>query len=179
MLRPTVAKAWTTILTVLAVRGACLWAAESTVDRPTSAPSDVAELKALEARACDAIRKALPAVVAVNVPRPTTAATRPGAHSEGGASGVLIRRDGLILSQRHVSHVSRQPGKKETDLAAGDRIDVALQDGRRLKAELLSSDPTRDLSLLRLVDPGDYPHLDLAKSHSVAPGDRVIKLGHP
>src|SRR4051794_18405446 len=169
----------TPVLVVLVLGGACLRAAESRADPPASAPAAVPELKALEARACDAIRKALPAVVAVNVTPPPKVANDPDNHFESAASGVLISRDGLILSQRHVSHVSRPTGKTDTDLAPGEQIEVALQDGRRLKAELLGADPVRDLSLLRIVDRGDYPHLDLAKPHSVAPGDRVIKLGHP
>ena len=67
------------------------------------------------------------------------------AHFEPAASGVIIRRDGLILTQRHVSHVLRRAGKKETQLSPGDRIEVALQDGRRMKAELLGSDAVHDL----------------------------------
>ena len=90
---------------------------------------------------------------------------------------MIISRDGLILSQQHVSHVSRQTGKKDTPRHAGEQIEIAMQDGRRLKAELLGSDRVRDLSLLKIVDPGVYPHLEMAQPGSVTVGDRVIKLG--
>jgi serine protease Do len=165
------------MILVLAAPGAR--AAEAANPSPASPPSDIAALKALEARAVEAIRKALPAVVAVNITPRSAAEIRDNVRSESGASGVIISRDGLILSQRHVSHVSRPIGKKNMDLAPGERIDIALQDGRRLKAELLGSDPVRDLSLLRIVDRGVYPYLEVAKANTVATGDRVIKLGHP
>jgi serine protease Do len=167
------------ILVLLVIGGVCLRGAESKNDSPASTPSAIPELKALEARASDAIRKALPAIVAVNVTRSNTAARPATDHFEPGASGVLISRDGLILSQRHVSHVARETGRKDSDLAPGHVIEVALQDGRRLKAELLGADPVHDLSLLRIVDRGVYPFLELATPGSVACGDRVIKLGHP
>src|SRR6478672_6068415 len=144
----TVIRSLTPVLIVMALHGACLRAAEAKPDLPATAPAAAnSDLKALEARAAEAIRRALPAVVAVNITRPTRVAGDPREHSESGASGVIIRPDGLILSQRHVSHVSRQTGQKDRDLAPGDRIEVALQDGRRLTAELLGSDPVRDLSL--------------------------------
>src|SRR4051812_4313401 len=71
---------------------------------PSTAPSDLQELKELEQHASDAIRMALPAVVAVNL------LPRKGPQTDldsfmSGASGVIISRDGLILSQWHVSHV--------------------------------------------------------------------------
>lgn len=154
-------------------------AAEPTVPSPVPPPASIAELKALEARAADAIRKALPAIVAVNI-RPRGPMAQGGdTHFEPGASGVIISREGLILSQQHVSHVSRQTGRKDTPLGPGERIEIALQDGHRLKAELLGSDPVRDLSLLKIVDGGVYPFLEMAKPGSVTVGDRVIKLGHP
>ena len=171
----------TLTLMSLALRAACLQGAESKDDLAKSAPSDTPELKALETRAAHAIRKAMPAIVAVNVTRRRTIANHPDDHFEPSGSGVIISRDGLILSQRHVSHFARSPqaGKKDTPRTPGEQIDIALQDGRRMKAELLGADPVRDLSLLRIADRGVYPCLELAKPNSVAPGDRVIKLGHP
>src|SRR5947208_8826680 len=100
----TVIRSLTPVLIIMALRGACLWAGEAKPDPPAPAPVvGVSELKALEARAAGAIRKALPAVVAVNITRPTRVAGDPREHSESGASGVIIRPDGLVLSQRHVS----------------------------------------------------------------------------
>src|SRR5262245_51448377 len=71
--------------------------------------ANVAELKELEARVSQAIRKALPAIVAVDIPRPGTLRTPKVPHvTQSRGSGVIISRDGLILSQWHVSHVARE-----------------------------------------------------------------------
>ena len=56
---------------------------------------------------------------------------------------------------------------------------MILSDGRKIEAELLGADETSDLSLLRLVEPGPYPHAALDPSSSVGLGDWVLKLGHP
>lgn len=145
-------------------------------DSPSNAVPSVAELKELETRVSHAIQKALPAIVAVDFPGPGAPASPKTDHfSLTSGSGVIITGDGFILSQWHVSHKAR----KGLFRNAGDEIEVVLNDGRHRKAKLLGADPYRDLSLLRIVEPGEYPHLDLAKPNSVARGDRVLKLGHP
>jgi S1-C subfamily serine protease len=102
----------------------------------TAKLQDVAGLERLEARVSDAIQKALPAIVAVDHPGPGTSPGPRSSHFAGAhGSGVIISPDGLILSQWHVSH----EGAKGEILNAGDEIDVVLQDGRRLKAELLGA----------------------------------------
>lgn len=141
-----------------------------------AATPEVAELKGLESRVIRAVRKALPAIVAVGVTRPGVPAP-PGAahHLISRGSGVIITGEGLILSQWHVSHRTAAGEFR----GPGDLIDVVLQDGRRLEAELLGADPVRDLSLLRITARGEYPHLDLARPSMAVRGDFVLKLGHP
>ena len=145
----------------------------------SSTPKTVAELTELEARVRNAIRLGIPAIVAIDVPTSRSAEDKRRhlneTQFEGFASGVIIRGDGLILSQWHVSHQTSVDVWREP----GDQVEVVLQDGRRLKAELLGADPVRDLSLLRIIEPGEYPHARLASEHAVAVGDWVLKLGHP
>ena len=163
MNRPAVSTVLALASVFASLQDACLLGADS-VSRSSlsSTPESVAELTKLETRVRSTIRSVLPAIVAVD--RPTHEKNgKQGLsdrfHFENFGSGVIIRSDGLILSQWHVSHqaglaVWRDPG---------DEANVVLQDGRRLKAELLGADPVRDLSLLRIVEPGVYPHLDLAR----------------
>ncbi len=123
---------------------------QSAVARP--GPEQPPDLAALQERAREAVRKASPAVVAVN-----------------GASGVIVSAEGLILSQHHVTHArGEKPGQKVT---------VVLPDGTKAEAELLGADPVYDLSALRLTKPGPHPHAPLA---AAAPGlgDAVLKLGY-
>jgi serine protease Do len=179
-MRCAIARLLTTMtLIVLVLQAPAVRGVETSGSASGASPSTIAELKSLEARAAGAIRTALPSIVAVNITPRGAKEAGDNTHFEPAASGVIIRRDGLILSQRHVSHVLRQAGKQETPLSPGDRIEVALQDGRRMKAELLGSDAVHDLSLLKIVEPGAYPCLEMARLGSVALGDRVIKLGHP
>ena len=96
--------------------------------------------------------------------------TSPAIVSFIGATGVIITREGVILTQAHVTHPENaRPGTK---------IKVILHDGTRAEAELLGADRVFDLSLLRLVKPGPYPFIPLADRVPV-PGDGVLKLGFP
>jgi serine protease Do len=140
------------------------------------APADARSLKELEQRVREAAKKAMPAVVAVET---GVRSKEPGPkHHEPLASGVIITADGLILSQYHVSHLL-DPNDSEKSRKPGERAKVILHDGRECEAELLGADRSYDLSLLRLVKPGPYPHAPLDEKVAVRLGDGVLKLGHP
>jgi S1-C subfamily serine protease len=155
-------------------------ASDARQDQKQDEPKDgdksagLASLKALEHRVQAAAKKVSPAVVAIETPRP------PGAnaakHYELFGSGVIITADGLTLSQCHVSHkmaISSTKNRKP-----GERVTVVLHDGRRCQAELLGADEGFDLSLLRLVEPGPYPHTAFNKKAAVKLGDGVLTVGH-
>ncbi|HTU91506.1 MAG TPA: trypsin-like peptidase domain-containing protein [Gemmataceae bacterium] len=138
------------------------------------------DLGDLEKRAQQAIKKVLPAVVAVSGAGKLSgpAKTRGAAF----ASGVIVTADGLVLSQYHVTHDLRDDRgftDFEQSRKAGERMTVLLADGRECEAELLGADRTYDISLLRLVKPGPYPHVPLEDKAEVALGDWVLKIGHP
>jgi serine protease Do len=132
-------------------------------------------LKALEQRVQAAAKKVTPAVVAVeSAPPPGANVPKP---YELFGSGVIITADGLILSQWHVSHKPEMIGSKKRQ--PGERVTVVLHDGRRCQAELLGADEGFDVSLLRLVEPGPYPHTPFDKKTAVKLGDAVLTVGHP
>lgn len=152
----------------------------------------VAELETLEEKVTSAARDTLPAIVAIlgdaKTPERDAASdgsdrpVRGGPIPRGDATGVIIRGDGLILSQAHVSH-ERNGIDPETGLIyepwePGHTVHVVLLDGRRLMATLLGADYERDLSLLKIVEDGEYPHLELSE-RPVKLGDCVLKAGHP
>ncbi|MCQ9618117.1 trypsin-like peptidase domain-containing protein [Paenalcaligenes niemegkensis] len=81
-------------------------------------------------------------------------------------SGVIVSTDGYILTNYHV-------------VEAADDIDVALNDGRSARAELVGADPESDLAVLRI-------QLDKLKAIPVASaqsslrvGDIVLAIGNP
>jgi len=85
-----------------------------------------------------------------------------------GGSGVVIRPDGLMVTNDHVIEGRR-------------RFDVRLGDGRSFEARLLGRDPVGDLAVLKIDVPGDepLPHLPLGDSDAVRVGDEVLAVGNP
>lgn len=81
-------------------------------------------------------------------------------------SGVVVRADGLIVTNRHV-------------IEGADAITVVLGDRREFPAEVVLSDELSDLGFLR-IDPGqDLPVLPLGDSDRIEVGDLVLAIGNP
>jgi hypothetical protein len=138
------------------------------------------DLPRLEERVRRTAQAVLPSVVAVRSPfdKPSEA----GGYQTNYASGVIITTDGIVLSQWHVSHLKRSEHEgisTDTSGSAGDRTTVILHDGRECSAELLGANRTHDISLLRLLEPGPYPHVPVRATAPVEVGGWVLKLGHP
>ncbi len=85
-----------------------------------------------------------------------------------GGSGVVIRPDGLVLTNHHV-------------IAGKRSFTVRLGDGRSFRAKLLGSDTFGDLAALQLeLEPGQTaPHLELGDSDALAVGDETLAVGNP
>ena len=95
-------------------------------------------------------------------------AIRPAYVFIAGGSGVVIRPDGLMLTNDHVLENRRA-------------FDVRLGDGRSFKARLLGRDEVGDLALLRIDVPDgeSLPYLPLGDSEAVRVGDEVVAVGNP
>ena len=82
-------------------------------------------------------------------------------------SGVVVSRDGLVLTNNHV-------------VAHEGEIAVTLQDGRKLKAILVGRDPQSDIAVLRLQNaPDDLEPMTLGDSSKVRLGEIVMAIGSP
>jgi S1-C subfamily serine protease len=143
------------------------------------------DLLPLEERVCRTAQAVLPSVVAVR--NPFEKPLEVGRHQKNYASGVIITADGIVLSQWHVSHWKASEDGDGTVIrwgssptgSAGDRTTVILHDGRECPAEMLGANCTHDVSLLRLLEPGPYPHVPIGATAPVEVGDWVLKIGHP
>jgi serine protease Do len=95
-------------------------------------------------------------------------AIRPAYVFIAGGSGVVIRPDGLMLTNDHVIENRRT-------------FDVRLGDGRSFKARVLGRDEVGDLAVLKIDGPeGEaLPHLPLGNSEAVRVGDEVVAVGNP
>lgn len=88
-----------------------------------------------------------------------------------GGSGFVVDEEGHLLTNAHV--VAEAVAAKRT------RIPVHLAGGLPLRADLLGVDPEGDVALLRLVEKGPFPHLELGSSEAVQVGESVVALGDP
>ena len=81
-------------------------------------------------------------------------------------SGFFISADGLIVTNNHVV-------KDATE------IEVVLEDGRELEAELIGTDEKTDLAVLKVKEPGTYKFVDFETQVELRRGDWVVALGNP
>ncbi len=89
-----------------------------------------------------------------------------GPRREGGlGSGVVVTRDGYIITNNHV-------------VAGAERVTVEFVDGRTLSAKVVGTDPPSDLAVLKVAGAG-FKTLPLADSGAVRVGDVVLAVGHP
>jgi serine protease Do len=82
-------------------------------------------------------------------------------------SGVLVRPDGLIVTNAHV-------------VKGADEIRVVLADRREFDAKVVTQDERYDLALVR-IDGGveKFPFLEMRDSDSIEVGDVVLAIGNP
>lgn len=91
---------------------------------------------------------------------------RPGEHPTlGQGSGVIIRKDGYILTNGHV-------------IEDAESIQVRLQDGRTFPAVLRGTDPQSDLAVLKIEAKG-LPAAKFADSGKTRVGEFAIAVGTP
>lgn len=84
---------------------------------------------------------------------------------KGLGSGVVISSDGYIITNDHVAGNATE-------------ITITLVGGKRLKAELIGTDPLSDLALLK-VEGNDLPYATLGNSDDIVIGEWAIALGNP
>jgi serine protease Do len=81
-------------------------------------------------------------------------------------SGFIIHRDGYVVTNNHVVDRARE-------------ITVELDDGRKLPADLISTDPEADLALLKISDKNPFATIQLGDSSDLMIGEPAIAIGNP
>ena len=136
----------------------------------------------------EAAQKALPSVVHIFTSQKITMPRHPliddplfrhffgdapesdGQTKSGLGSGVIVSANGYILTNFHV-------------VDGADQIEVALNDGRSLKARLVGGDPETDLAVLQLAADKStelkLPAITLGQMDSLTVGDVVLAIGNP
>jgi Do/DeqQ family serine protease len=80
-------------------------------------------------------------------------------------SGVIVRSDGVIVTNNHV-------------IEGGQEITVALADRREYPARVLLADPRADLAVLK-IDATGLPTLAIDAGEDLQVGDLVLAIGDP
>jgi serine protease DegQ len=160
------------------------------------ATPEVVELKqaaappaSVEARAgtvgsySDAVRRAQPAVVNIFTSKEIKAPRNPllndplfrhffgdrleeySQRASSLGSGVIVSSQGYVLTNHHV-------------IEAADEIEVALADGKKLRAKTVGSDPETDLAVLQVQGTG-LPAITFGSDEALRVGDVVLAIGNP
>ena len=144
-----------------------------------AAEAGAVDARALEGAFVKAVERVAPAVVHIRV---ETAASGRGApadpfeyffgprreprrRSEGFGSGVIVSRDGLVITNHHVA-------------GEATRIEVKLADGRTLPARRVGTDAKTDLCLLRISGEG-FTAASLGRSEELKVGQWALAIGNP
>ena len=83
----------------------------------------------------------------------------------GFGSGVIISKDGYIVTNNHV-------------IDGADEISVKLHDSRELKGRVVGTDPTSDLALVK-IEGDDFPAIPIGSSDALKVGEWVLAVGNP
>lgn len=124
-----------------------------------SLPLRADSLQERQTRVMETVAKVGPSVVCI------TGSSKTGMMGSG--SGVIVSKDGLILTAGHVL------------AATGQELTITLPGGREVKGKALGRDMNRDAALAQITEPGEYPFVEMAPGDSVEAGEWVLALGHP
>ena len=83
----------------------------------------------------------------------------------GFGSGVIISKDGYIVTNNHV-------------IENADIISVKLNDGREFKGRIIGADPSTDLALVK-IEGEDLPTIPVGDSDQLKIGEWVLAVGNP
>lgn len=85
---------------------------------------------------------------------------------KGSGSGVVISKDGYLLTNEHV-------------ISSADEINVKFVDGKTFKAKIIGKDKTNDLAVLKLDTKEELTFIQMGDSENVRVGEWVIAIGNP
>ena len=117
-------------------------------------PENKEDLSAIQHRLQELLPKAKKGLVAIEA-------------NDGAGSGVIISPKGLILTAAHVI------GK------TGKKVKVRFANGKRASAISLGGSELSDAGMLKIIDEGPWPFVNMAENRSSQIGDWCFGLGHP
>lgn len=86
-------------------------------------------------------------------------------YGEGAGSGVIVTQDGYIVTNNHV-------------IQDASEVQVTLNDNRKYTAEVIGTDPSTDIAVLKIKESG-LTALPLGNSDDLRIGEWVLAVGNP
>ena len=120
---------------------------------------NVDDLKSIQSRVEAVVKEALPATVAIVL-------------EDGQGSGVIVSKDGYVLT---AGHVSGKPGQKVT---------IVLANGRELHGKALGANNNIDSGMVKITDRAPdpkkgFPFVPLGTAKILKAGECLVAMGHP
>ena len=135
-----------------------MWSTAASAQGPAvfdkTVPETVRDLQDIEEHVQKIVTQVTPATVCLRI-----------GNTQG--SGVLVDRDGRILTAAHVSG------------AAGREATIIFPDGRRATGKTLGANNTIDSGMVLLTERIPFTHAQMAPSAELKPGQWCLSLGHP
>jgi hypothetical protein len=85
-----------------------------------------------------------------------------------GWSGTLVSADGVVVTCAHGL----------TFVVPGTRVIVGLPDGRDVAGEVAGYNHVSDVCIVKITDPGPWPHVEVGHSTRMRPGDPCLVIGY-
>ena len=114
----------------------------------------LADLESLQKKVQDVSSKVLPATVALISDK-----------TGSSGSGVVTTADGLILTAAHV-------------VQGADELRVVFPSGKEVTGKVLGANFSKDIGMVKITDPGQWPFVACGESKPLNAGDWVVALGH-
>jgi S1-C subfamily serine protease len=142
---------------------------DEVITKEIQSKEDSFETELLDAYSKAVVNAALvsPSVVNINVlSRKGVRPSRNNPDGRGGSgSGFIFTPDGFILTNSHVVHNAT-------------KLEVILNDGRKVNADLIGDDPDTDLAVIRIDNP-NLKAVEFGDSGKIKVGQLVIAIGNP
>ncbi len=84
----------------------------------------------------------------------------------GTGSGVIISADGYIITNNHV-------------IENASELEVTLNNNKTFEAELIGTDPSTDIALIKIDTDEELPYIPFGNSDQVKIGEWVLAVGNP
>tara|TARA_B100000676_G_scaffold280467_1_gene304736 strand:- start:1054 stop:2004 length:951 start_codon:yes stop_codon:yes gene_type:complete len=117
-------------------------------------PESKQDLLSIQAKLQATLKNAKQAVVAIQ-------------SGGGSGSGVIVSREGLVLT---AGHISGRPGRS---------VKIVLPDGRRVDAVTMGGSEISDSGMCKIKQDGEWPFAPMAAKGKSQVGDWCFALGHP